>query len=172
MTGRTVRHIVVTLTALVIGARAVSAQATPPDKVDFLGAARSPISNSVAIPAGAAMVWVSGTVPSPSDTTKPAGSTARYGDTKTQAISALRNIEARLKERGLSMKDVVYIRCYLVVDKDKGSADVVGWNEAYGMFFNNPSNPVKTARSTVVVAALVSSEYLAEVEAFAVYPRP
>jgi enamine deaminase RidA (YjgF/YER057c/UK114 family) len=172
ITVRCARALFVGAVLYVVHSPTSAAQATPPDKVDFMGAARSPISNSVAIPAGAAMVWVSGTVPSPADTTQPAGSRARYGDTKTQAISSLRNIEARLKERGLSMKDVVYIRCYLVVDKDKGSADVAGWNEAYGTFFNNATNPVKTARSTVVVAALVAPEYLVEVEAFAVYPKP
>jgi enamine deaminase RidA (YjgF/YER057c/UK114 family) len=35
---------------------------------------------------------------------------------------------------------------------------------------NNATNPVKTARSTVGVAALVNAAYLVEVEAFAVYP--
>ena len=96
---------------------------------------------------------------------------ARYGDTKTQAISVLTAIEARLKEHGLSMKDVVYLRAYLVPDKEKGGTiDVQGWNAAYGQFFNNATNPVKPARSTVGVAALVSADYLVEVEAFAVFP--
>lgn len=143
----------------------------PPAKVDFMGGANSPISSTVAIPAGAAVVWTSGTVPSMADRNAPAGSRARYGDTKTQAISVLTNIEARLKERGLSMKDVVYLRAYLVPDKEKGGViDTQGWNEAYGQFFNTAANPTKPARSTVGVAALVNAEWLVEVEAFAVYP--
>jgi len=125
----------------------------------------------VAIPANAAVVWTSGTVPSVADTSAPAGTRARYGDTKTQAISVLTAIEARLKEHGLTMKDVVYLRAYLVPDKEKGGTiDVQGWNAAYGQFFNNATNPVKPARSTVGVAALVSADYLVEVEAFAVFP--
>lgn len=148
---------------------AVAAQA--PDKVDFKGAATSPISASVAIPAGAAWVWTSGTVPTPADPNAPAGSRARYGDTKTQAISALKAIESRLKDRGLTLKDVVYMRVYLVVDKDKGSADFAGWNEAYGMFFNNAQNPTKVGRSTLAVAALAAPDFLIEIEAFAVYPK-
>lgn len=141
-----------------------------PTTVTFTGG-RGPISNTVAIPANAAVVWTSGTVPSVADTSAPRDSRARYGDTRTQAISVLRAIEARLKEHGLGMKDVVYLRCYLVPDPEKGNAiDVTGWNEAYGQFFNNATNPVKVARSTVGVHSLVSPQYLVEIEAFAVYP--
>lgn len=135
-----------------------------------MGGANSPISNTVAIPAGAASVWTSGTGPSVVDRNGQ-GAHARYGDTKTQSISVLTNIEARLKERGLSMKDVVYLRAYLVPDPEKGGVvDSQGWNEAYGQFFNTATNPTKPARSTVGVAALVVNGWLVEVEAFAVYP--
>jgi len=155
--------------ALVMTAFDANAQAAP-TTVTFTGG-RGNISNTVAIPAGAAVVWTSGTVPGVADQNAPADSPARYGDTKTQAISVLTAIEARLKEHGLGMKDVVYLRAYLVPDKNKGGTiDVMGWNEAYGQFFNNATNPVKTARSTVGVAALVNAAYLVEVEAFAVFP--
>jgi len=151
-------------------AMTAEAQGGPPSKVTFTGG-RGNISNTVAIPANAAVVWTSGTVPSVADTSAPAGSRARFGDTKTQAISVLKAIETRLKEHGLGMKDVVYLRAYLVPDKEKGGTiDVTGWNEAYGQFFNNATNPVKTARSTVGVLALVNPEWLVEVEAFAVFP--
>jgi len=150
----------------------MTAQATPPAQVNFMGAANSPISSSVAIPAGTAWVWTSGTVPNPLDPNAPAGSRARWGDTKTQAISTIKAIESRLKERGLTLKDVVYLRAYLVTDKEKGSVDFAGWNEAYGMYFNNADNPTKVARSTVAVAGLVSPDWLIEIEAFAVYPKP
>jgi enamine deaminase RidA (YjgF/YER057c/UK114 family) len=152
-------------------ASAARAQGGPPAGVEFTGG-RGNISTSVAIPAGAALVWTSGTTPSPADPSAPAGSRARFGDTKTQALSVLKNIETLLKEKGLTMKDVVYLRAYLAPDKEKGGAiDVQGWNEAYGQFFNNADNPVKTARSTVGVAALVNADWLVEVEAFAVYPK-
>jgi enamine deaminase RidA (YjgF/YER057c/UK114 family) len=155
---------------LVVLAAPVGAQAGPPSKVTFTGG-RGNISNTVAIPANAAVVWTSGTVPGVADANAPAGSRARYGDTKTQAISVLRSIENRLKEHGLGMKDVVYLRAYLVPDKEKGGTiDSQGWNEAYGQFFTTESTPVKPARSTVGVTALVSPDWLVEVEAFAVFP--
>lgn len=163
-------YFIVAAALLVTVSASLQAQGGPPSKVTFTGG-RGNISNTVAIPANAAVVWTSGTVPSVADTSAPAGSRARFGDTKTQAISVLKAIEARLKEHGLGMKDVVYLRAYLVPDKEKGGTiDVMGWNEAYGQFFNNATNPVKTARSTVGVAALVNADYLVEVEAFAVFP--
>jgi enamine deaminase RidA (YjgF/YER057c/UK114 family) len=166
-----VRDTVAASAAVIVLSATAVAQGVPPTKVDFMGGATSNISNTVAIPANVAVVWTSGTVPSIADRNAPAGSRARYGDTKTQAISVLTNIEARLKERGLSMKDVVYLRAYLVPDKEKGGTiDTQGWNEAYGQFFNNATNPTKTARSTVGVVALVNADWLVEVEAFAVYP--
>ena len=150
-------------------AEGAQAQAAP-TTVTFTGG-RGQISNTVAIPANAAVVWTSGTVPSVADTSAPADSPARWGDTKTQAVSVLRTIEARLKEHGLGMKDVVYLRAYLVPDKNKGNTiDTQGWNAAYQEFFNNATNPVKPARSTVGVLALVSPAWLVEVEAFAVFP--
>lgn len=168
-----VRHAARAIAVLTFSASVMEASAqapTPPSKVTFTGG-RGNISNTVAIPANAAVVWTSGTVPSVADTSAPADSRARYGDTKTQAISVLKAIEARLKEHGLTMKDVVYLRAYLVPDKEKGGTiDTMGWNEAYGQFFNNATNPVKTARSTVGVLALVNPNYLVEVEAFAVFP--
>lgn len=160
--------------ALLIAASGIAgAQGTPPEKVEFAGGANSPISSLVALPANAALVWTSGTVPGMADRNAPAGSRARYGDTEAQATSVLQRIEALLKERGLAMKDVVYLRAYLVPDKEKGGTiDTQGWNAAYGKFFNTAANPTKPARSTVGVSALVNPDWLIEIEAFAAYPAP
>jgi enamine deaminase RidA (YjgF/YER057c/UK114 family) len=157
--------------AVATASSAVRAQATPPAQVEFAGGANSPISSMVALPANTALIWTSGTVPGAADRNAPAGSRARFGDTKTQAISILQRIDALLKEKGLGLKDVVYLRAYLVPDKEKGGAiDTQGWNEAYGQFFNTASNPTKPARSTVGVSALVNADWLIEIEAFAAYP--
>ena len=150
---------------------APGAAAAPPTEVTFYGGATSPISSGVIIPAGRATLWVSGTVPPVLKSDAPAGSRERYGDTKTQAAGILKNIENQLTARGLGMKDVVYLRAYLVPDPAKeNKIDVAGWNAAYGEVFNTPANSTRTARSTVGVAALVNSDWLIEIEAFAVYP--
>jgi hypothetical protein len=96
-------------------------------------------------PAGAAVVWTSGAVPSVADTSAPAGSRARYGDTKTQAISV-----SRTSRRGSGTRtgheDVVASRLPRGRQEKGGAIDTQGWNAAYGQFFNNATNPVKPAR--------------------------
>ncbi|WP_160032450.1 RidA family protein [Paenibacillus sp. An7] len=137
----------------------------------FYGNPSSSISSGTIVPEGAAYLYTSGTVP---PVLNKEGSTLyeRYGDTKTQAVGVLKTIEKQLTDQGLSMKDVVYLRAYLVADTAKENKfDFSGWNEAYGEFFNNEKNPVKPARSTVGVAGLVSSDWLIEIEAVAVFPK-
>ena len=144
--------------------------AEPPSDVLFTGGGRSPISSGVALPAGKAVFWTSGTVPS---AIQPDGATVyeRFGDTYAQGVSCLKNIERVLADQGLTLKDVVYLRVYVTPDAAKGGAtDFAGWFKAYGEFFNNEANPVKVARSTVGVSALVNPDWLIEIEAFAVYP--
>jgi enamine deaminase RidA (YjgF/YER057c/UK114 family) len=142
----------------------------PPAAVTFYGSPTSPISAGVALPSGAAFVWTSGTVPPVVKADAPAGDIARFGDTKTQAIGTLKAIESQLAAQGLTMKDVVYLRAYLVADPAKGAIDTDGWNAGYREFFGTAANPTKPARSTVGVAALVNPLWLIEIEAFAVYP--
>lgn len=142
----------------------------PPSSVVFTGSAQSPISSGVAVPENRAYYWTSGTVPPALNSSAPAGSRERYGDTRTQAIGVLRAIEGLLRERGLSLGDVVYMRVYIAPDKTKSNTyDFQGWFDAYAQFFANAANPVKVARSTVGVAALVNPDWLIEIEAVAVY---
>lgn len=150
---------------------AALARAEAPTSVSFTGDAGWSIASGVALPAGRAHFWTSGTVP---DLIKKDGATVyeRYGDTYTQSVSVLRNIAQVLAEKGLTLKDVVYLRVYLTPDAAAGGKpDFAGWFKAYGEFFNNPANPAKTARSTMAVAALVSPDWLVEIEAFAVFPE-
>lgn len=147
------------------------AWAAEPAQVTFTGDASSPISSGVGVPAGRAYYWTSGTVPA---LIKKDGATVyeRYGDTYSQGVSCLKNIGDVLAKQGLALKDIVYLRVYVAPDAAKaGRPDFPGWFKAYGEVFNTKDNPVKTARSTVGVAALVSPDWLIEVEAVAVYPE-
>lgn len=150
----------------------VGADAQAPTAVKFVGTATSPISASVLIPANRASMWISGTTPPVIKADAPAGSRERYGDTETQATGVLRNIEVQLAAQGLSMKDVVYMRAFLVPDPMKENRiDTAGWNAAYTKVFGTGTNPTKTARSTVGVVQLVNSDFFIELEAFAVFPQ-
>src|SRR6201996_745233 len=55
----------------------------------------------------------------PADSAK--GTSAVYGDTKTQSMSALKKIQALLKEQGLDMKDVVKMTVFLGGDPANGN---------------------------------------------------
>jgi enamine deaminase RidA (YjgF/YER057c/UK114 family) len=152
--------------------RVVLAQ-SPPADVKFYGAPTAVISSGVMIPANRASIWISGTTPPVLKADAPAGSRERFGDTKTQAAGILKAIEGQLAAQRLTMKDMVYMRAYLVPDSaNGGKIDVAGWNAAFTEVFGTAANPVKPARSTVGVAALVNSDFLIEVEGFAVFPAP
>jgi enamine deaminase RidA (YjgF/YER057c/UK114 family) len=148
------------------------AQASTAKEVTFYGNPNAAISSGVVIPPNRALVWTSGTTPAVAKQDAPAGSRERFGDTRTQATSILRNIAGQLEKQGLTMKDVVYLRAYLVPDPAMGNKiDQAGWNAAYGEVFGTAANPTKPARSTVGVAALVNADWLIEIEAFAVAPK-
>jgi enamine deaminase RidA (YjgF/YER057c/UK114 family) len=174
----TTRSLHVGATVITCGAAALALAGTSPmaaqqapAAVRFVGTAASPISASVIIPANRAAMWISGTTPPILKADAPAGSRDRYGDTETQATGVLKNIEAQLAAQGLSMRDVVYVRAFLVPDPAKeNKIDVAGWNAAYTKVFGTTATPTKTARSTVGVVQLVNPDFFIELEAFAVYP--
>lgn len=142
-----------------------------PSQITMMGDPKSPILSAVAVPAGKAYFFTSGLVPDMLDSNFKSGTRERFGDTKTQAISTLKNIEEVLKKEGLKMTDIIYLRAYVSADKFKDNKpDFNGWMEAYGLYFNNNKNPNKVARSTIGVLSLVNPDWLIEVEAVAVYP--
>ncbi|QHN04345.1 hypothetical protein FTO74_13990 [Granulicella sp. WH15] len=103
----------------------------------------------------------------PADAAK--GTPAVYGDTKTQAFSALTKIKALLKSQGLDMKDVVKMTVFLAADPAKGNQlDFAGLQAAYTQFFGTKEQPNKPARSAMQVAALVVPWGLVEIEVIAV----
>lgn len=145
--------------------------AEPINEVEFYGNPASSIAAGVSVPAGSSYLFTSGTVP---PVINKDGKTVyeRYGDTKTQGIGILKEIEKQLKDKGLSLADVAYLRVYVTPDAAKDNKfDYQGWFDAYAQFFGTEANPVKPARSTVGVAGLVSSDWLIEIEAVAVYPK-
>lgn len=81
------------------------------------------------------------------------------GDFYEQTKFILKKIEAALNEAGASMKEVIRTRIYVT--------DISKWNEvakAHQEVFGN----IKPATSMVQVSALISPEYLVEIEATAI----
>jgi len=130
------------------------------------------ILRGVEIPHGASFFFSSGLVaPVANDEADP-NSRERYGDTYTQSVGILNRIDELLTEANLTMKDLVYLRVYLVPDKElNNEVDWSAWFKAYGEFFDNAENPTKVARTTIAIHSLANPNLLIEIEAVAVYPN-
>lgn len=100
------------------------------------------------------MVFVSGQI-----ATDAAGKAVGAGDAAAQVRQVFKNLEATLALGGAKLTDVVKITCFLTSPEA-----FPAYRAARLAAF--PSNP--PASSTVIVKALVSPEYLIEVEAIAV----
>ena len=128
------------------------------------------IADSVEVPAGSRLVYVSGTVPQVADPSAPPGSVQRFGDTASQTRAVLRTIEQRLREHGLTLGDVVMMRVFLVAPPGQDRMDFAGMMTAYREFFGTAAQPNRPARSTMEVAGLVDPGWLVEIEVTAAVP--
>ena len=128
-----------------------------------------PIAAAVVVPAGYDTVYISGHLAKIVKPDAPKGSMEMYGDTKTQTTSVLQQISEVLAGQRLTMADVVMVHVYLAGDPAKdGKMDFAGMNTAFAQFFGSKDQPLKPARSTVQVAALVVPGALVEIEAIAI----
>ncbi len=131
-----------------------------------------PILQSVTVPAGATMLYLSGQLASPIDPAKQVPGAqltmADFGDTKTQTISALTKIKGILAEHGFMMSDVIKLTVFVAGDPAMGGKmDFAGMNAGFKMFFGSADNLNTVARSTIQVAALAGPAFLVEIEATA-----
>ena len=129
-----------------------------------------PIARAVEIPAGKTTVYVSGMTPSRVNQEVDPKSPEAWGDTKTQTLSVLKNIETALTDIGLGMGDVVKMQVYLVAPEG-APADFAGFMEAYTQYYGTEAQPNLPARSAMIVEALVNPNWLVEIEVTAVRPE-
>jgi len=150
---------------------AVLAGAQASDKVERVPMANPalPIAGAVSVPAGYDTIYVSGHIAKVANPNAPKGSTETYGDTKTETISVLQQIQDVLAAQQLSMADVVMVHVFLAGDPaNKDKMDFASMNEGFAQFFGSKQQPNKPARSTVQIAALAAPGALVEIEAIAV----
>jgi len=124
-----------------------------------LGAPAAAIASGVATDRAPSIYFSAATGPKPGTSS----------DLKAQAVSAFESLGERLKAAGLGFKDVVFLRLYIVPEKD-GSVDRKARDEAYALFFNNAKNPHKPARTTISVSALPFANWKIAMDAVAVAP--
>lgn len=125
-----------------------------------------PILRAVEIPPEATLVYLSGTVPSPTDDAADPNSVEAYGDTTEQTRNVLEKIDATLTELGLSMSDVVKMQVYLVAP-DGDAMDFAGFMAGYTEFFGTEAQPNLPTRSVFEVAGLANPGFLVEIEVVA-----
>ena len=131
-----------------------------------------PILMAVEVPAGYKTIYLSGVVPSVADATKPTGTLDAYGDTRTQTVSVLKNIERNLERLKLSMSDVIKMQVFLVGDpKLEGRMDFKGMMEGYTQFFGTKEQPNLPTRSVFQVSGLANPGWLVEIEVTAAVKR-
>jgi len=127
-----------------------------------------PIASSVRVPAGAELVFLSGTLADVANADAPVGSAARFGDTETQAASVLGKLQRELAAVGLTFADVVKMNVFLVGDPAKeGRMDFEGLMKAYVRYVGDASQGKLPARTTVQVAGLPLPGALVEIEVVA-----
>ncbi|WP_428658373.1 RidA family protein [Runella sp.] len=138
--------------------------------VEFFGNPSSAISSGAIVPEGKKMFWSSGIVADAADSSAQVGTYGRFGNTKTQALSILKKLQAALNKQKLSFKDVLFLRVYIAPDMFQNNKfDFQGWFDAYAQYFGTKENPIKPCRSTIGVAALVQPDKCIEIELVAVY---
>ena len=128
------------------------------------GGSTFPIARAVAVPAGFELIFHSGFTPTPADPKAQEGTPAYWGDTKTQAMSALTRMQESLKSLGVGFGDVVKMNVFLVGDPATGTMDFKGFMDAYTQFFGTREQPNLPARSAVQVAGLARAGMLVEIE--------
>jgi enamine deaminase RidA (YjgF/YER057c/UK114 family) len=137
-----------------------------------IGPADAAIARSVATAPGLHVVYVSGTAADVANASAPEGSVERFGDTETQTRSILAKIDSALGQQGMKLADVVAMRVFLVAPPGQQRMDFAGMMRAYAERFGTAEQPNKPARSTVQVAGLVDSGWLAEIEVTAAKGSP
>ncbi|MBI3513797.1 MAG: hypothetical protein HY060_07025 [Proteobacteria bacterium] len=127
--------------------------------------AAAPWSESVEIPAGARLLYVSGQVPPVVDPAAPIEARAAYGDMETQTRGVLKRLEAKLANAGYTMADLVKLQCFMVGEERLGGRlDLEGFGRAYREFFGRDDLP---ARTRIEVVRLMNPAWLVEIEAVA-----
>lgn len=128
-----------------------------------------PIAQAIEIPTGMTRVLVSGTVPSVVDQNADPKTAAAYGaDTEAQTVNVLKGIEAKLKDMGLGLGDVVKLQVYLVAPKGSEAMDFAGFMKGYTQFFGPGKQTNLPTRSVFQVAGLANPAFLVEIEVEAV----
>lgn len=124
---------------------------------------------AIEVPANARQIILSGVGPGIADPTAAAGSIKAYGNTETQTLSVIKQIEATLKSHGYTLGDVVNMQALIVGDPAlNGEADFDGFSRIYNQYFGTQAQPNVPARTRAQVIRLVPPGWLVEITVTAI----
>jgi len=156
------------LTLLLLIAASAQAQEAGITRTPLPNGSKFPIALAVEVPARASTIYISGIG---ADPLPGAGNALKFGDTETQARSALIKISKVLNGLGLNLSNVVQVHVYLAGDPVKnGKLDFAGLQKAWVQFFGTQAQPNLPARSAFQVASLANPAWLVEIEVIAARP--
>jgi len=139
-----------------------------PDTTPTEHAQQAPWLESVTVPAGFALLFVSGQVPPVVDARFGIDDRRAYGDMETQATGVLERLDGKLRAAGFALGDVVKLAVFVVgEDALGGRPDLEGFGRAYRRFFGTVDQPHLHARTRIQVASLMNPAWLVEIEAVA-----
>lgn len=131
-------------------------------------ALQAPWLESVTVPAGSTLLFVSGQVPPVIDETFAIEDRRAYGDMETQTEGVLRRLDDKLRAAGFTLGDVVKLTAFLVGEPEfDGRPDLDGFGRAYRRYFGTADQPYLHARTRIQVASLMNPAWLVEIEAVA-----
>lgn len=131
-------------------------------------ALQAPWLESVTVPAGAALLFVSGQIPPVADARYGLEDRRAYGNMETQTLGVLERLDAKLRAAGFTLGDIVKLTAFLVGEEEfAGRPDLEGFGRAYRRFFGTADQPHLHARTRVQVASLMNPAWLVEIEAVA-----
>jgi enamine deaminase RidA (YjgF/YER057c/UK114 family) len=120
-----------------------------------------PVASVVEVPAGGRTVFIGGQ-------SAASRGILHTGDTEAQTVATLERIRAILKERGMSMGDIVILRVFLGTDPRTGKADREGMAIGFRQFFGTKSQ-LKLPTRTVLQVDGMDDHSLVVIEAEAVH---
>ena len=131
-------------------------------------ALQAPWLESVTVPAGSTLPFVSGQVPPVVDDSFAIEDRRAYGDMEVQTEGVLRRLDAKLRAAGFTLDDVVKRTAFLVGQPElEGRPELEGFGRAYRRHFGTADQPRLHARTRIQVASLMNPAWLVEIEAVA-----
>lgn len=121
------------------------------------------------VSSGRELIFLSGHTPPVIDLTAPPDSITAFGDTYTQTLGVLEELQKSLVRLELGIGHLVKLQVFLVGDPALGGRmDSAGFSRAYAEFFGTPDQPNLVTRTRVQVISLVNPGWLVEADAVAV----